>query len=124
MVEKGGADLSSEEAVRHFLQQTWLRRATLIVNKFVRVKGIGRAFQFVGADTSRRQRPDVRGRLKLIGGGDVNVSIVELKSEGIVRNFWQQILDRGERQVRLPWDAKGGWDAVDNILLKVCATPT
>jgi hypothetical protein len=90
----------------------------------VRVKGIGRAFQFVGADTSRRQRPDVRGRLKLIGGGDVNVSIVELKSEGIVRNFWQQILDRGERQVRLPWDAKGGWDAVDNILLKVCATPT
>ena len=49
----------------------------------------------------------------------MNVSIMELKSEGMVRQFWREILDCGERNVQLPWDGKGSWDAVDKILLEV-----
>jgi hypothetical protein len=118
-----GADLSSEGGVRYFLEQTWLRSAALILHEFVQARGIGNAFAFAGADTSLRHQPDVRGRLTPIDGGPVDVSIMELKSEGIVRNFWRQILDRGEENVRLPWE-RGRWDAVDKILLEVCATPT
>ena len=116
-----GADLSSEGAVRDFLVQSWLRRAGFILHKFVHAKGLGEAFRFSGPDTSRHQQPDIRGQLT-IGGGLVDVSIIELKSEEIVRNFWQKILDHGERNVRLPWDGKGSWDTVDKILLKVCST--
>jgi hypothetical protein len=119
-----GVDLSSEEAVRCFLDPTWLSRAAVIVDKFVRVKGIGNAFEFAGGDALKRQQPDVRGQLRPIEGGLVDVSIMELKSEGIVRNFWREILYRGEEDVRLPWDARGRWDVVDKILLKVCVTPT
>ena len=37
-------DLSSEDVVQQFLEQTWLRRAVHIIDKFVQVKGIANAF--------------------------------------------------------------------------------
>jgi len=119
-----GANLSSEGAVQSFLDQTWLSRAASILHKFVQVKGIASAFEFAGVDTSQCQQPDVRGQLISIEGGRVDVSIMDLKSEGIVRTFWREILDRGEKNVRLPWNGEGSWDVVDKILLKVSATPT
>ena len=105
----GRVDLSSEGAVGRFLGQTWLRRAARILRKFVQVKGMGTHFEFAGADTSQHQQPNIQGQLTIDGNVDpVTVSIMELKSEGIVRNFWQQILDCGERNVQL--DGKGSWD--------------
>ncbi|KAF8479981.1 hypothetical protein JB92DRAFT_1768175 [Gautieria morchelliformis] len=118
-----GVDLSSESMVQGFLRQDWLARAALIVERFVRVKGIGTHFRFLGADTTQHQQPDIRGQLTPVGVGvaRVDISIIELKSEGIVRKNWEAIVNRGREQVRLDWDGRGRWDIVDMILLKVCA---
>jgi len=105
------------------LDQTWLSRAALILDRFVQVKGIASTFKFAGADTSQHQQPDVQGQLISIEGCLViDVSIMELKSGAIARNFWWQILDCGEKNAQPPWDRKKGiWDTVDKILLKVSA---
>ncbi|KAF8476475.1 hypothetical protein JB92DRAFT_2838164 [Gautieria morchelliformis] len=69
----------------------------------------------------KHQRPDIRGQLTPLGVdvAPVDISIIELKSEGIVRKNWEAIVNRGREQVRLDWDGRGRWDVVDKILLKV-----
>ncbi|KAF8520571.1 hypothetical protein JB92DRAFT_1903039 [Gautieria morchelliformis] len=116
-----GVDLSSENMVQGFLGKYWLARAALILRRFVQVKGIGRIFEFAPADTTQHQRPDTRGQLTPVGVdvAPVDISIIELKSEGIVRKNWEAIVNRGREGVRLDWDGRARWDVVDMILLKV-----
>ena len=116
-----GVELSSENEVRDFLGKTWLMKAARILKIFVETKGIGDAFWFSPADTAQHQQPDIRGRLSRIDGSRVDISIIEVQSEGIVREFWQDIIHRGREEVRLDWGGKGRWDIVDMILIKVCA---
>ena len=114
-------NLSSENWVRDFLGKTWLIKAEGILERFVETKGIGNAFWFAPPDTAQHYQPDLRGQLTRIDGSCVDISIIELKSEGIVRKYWQDIIDRGREEVRLHWGGKGRWDIVDRILIKVCA---
>ena len=116
-----GVELSSENEVRDFLGNIWLKKAARILQKFVQTKSIGNAFRFAPADTAQHQQPDIRGRLTRIDGSRVDISIIELKGELIVRKFWKDIINRGREEVRLDWDGRGRWDVVDKILIKVCA---
>ena len=116
----GGVDLSSENRVRHFLESIWLKKAARILQKFVQTEGIGRAFMFVPVDTTQYHQPDIQGELTRIDGSSVDITIIELKSEEIVRNFWQRIIDRRREVVRLDWGGRGRC-IVDMILIKVCA---
>ncbi|KAF8479982.1 hypothetical protein JB92DRAFT_3149370 [Gautieria morchelliformis] len=78
-------------------------------------------FRFASADTTQHQRPDIRGQLTPVGVdvAPVNISIIELESEGIVRKFWEAIVNRVREEVRLNWDGRARWDMVDSILLQV-----
>ena len=116
-----GVELSSENWVRDFLGKTWLMKAECILHEFVETKGIGDAFWFAPADTAQHHQPDIRGQLTGIDGSCVDISIIELKTEGIVQEFWQDIIHRGREEVRLHWGGKGRWDIVDMILIEVCA---
>ncbi|KAF8476479.1 hypothetical protein JB92DRAFT_3134480 [Gautieria morchelliformis] len=84
-----GVDLSLENMVQGFLGKYWLASAALILQRFVQVKGIGEIFEFAPADTTRHQQPDIRGQLTLVGVdvARVDISIIELKSEGIVTTY-------------------------------------
>ncbi|KAF8517635.1 hypothetical protein JB92DRAFT_3303961 [Gautieria morchelliformis] len=64
---------------------------------------------------------EIQGRLTSIDGGLVDINIMELKSEGIVRHFWEAIINRGHGDAQLPWDGRTRWDPVDMILLKVAS---
>ena len=116
-----GVNLSSGNEVRDFLGNIWLKKAARILQEFVETKGIGDAFWFSPANTAQHHQPDIRGQLSRFDGSRVDVSIIELKSEGIVREFWQRIIDRGRKEVRLNWGGRGRWDVVDRILIKVSA---
>ena len=105
------------------MDKNWLDKAALILAKFVQVRGLGSAFRFNGPDAAMSQQPDFRAWLTPIDGDPpLTVSLIELKSEGIVRRCWEDIIAHGRGRVRLPWDGKGSWDMVDMIVLKVCAT--
>lgn len=59
-------------------------------------------------DAAQHQRPDIRGQLTLVGDGvgPVDISIIESRSEGIVINFWEAIVNRGKRgSTRLGWES-------------------
>jgi hypothetical protein len=112
--------LSSEEEVRHLLDHTWLRRASRILDKFVQVKGIGKKFKFAGTDTSHPQQLDFHAQLTPIGGVPVTVSLIELKSEGITRKCWKNIIKHGWERAQLDWDAISSRKMADKIILKVC----
>jgi hypothetical protein len=87
------------------------------------LKRLGHGFYFGGTDTTQRQQPNFHAQLIPVGekASSVNVALIEVKSEGIVRKFSEDIVRRGKEHIMIDWEGENRWDLVDRIVIKVLA---